>query len=67
VGKIRATIRETVKKALTICVDKLEMKMDVYSPKRIDETLEKLEGFLLDHEAYMLPMKELVNTSICSN
>jgi hypothetical protein len=67
VGKARATIIETVTKALTICVDKLEMKMDVYSSKRIDRALEELKGFLLDYEAYMLPMKELVNTPICSN
>lgn len=53
---------EAVINSLTICVQKIEIKMDTYSPKKIDEFLNELKGSLLDDEAYMLPMKELVSS-----
>jgi hypothetical protein len=58
--EVRTAIADAVKKALATCINSLEIKLDIYSAKKIDKALEVLKGSLFDDE-YMAPIKQHVH------
>ena len=59
--EVRIAITDAVIEALKTCIDNLETKLNMHSPKKIGKALEVLKGSLFDDEEYMAPMKEIVH------
>lgn len=55
-------IADKIINALTICVEKLEIKKTTCSARLDDDTLKRLIDSILDNQEYMRPLKELVSS-----